>query len=253
MTKSEFYKALIEVQKSTGQGTTDFVIFKDAKLKIYLDEFIKEGLMRVVTIPFTHLPDSRYIVPTTGYCVWGYDDVCDKNTGWDLSFVRMFLGQTENITTGVKNTDANGYGDPYKMSLSEVLQDPIFMKGYSEWLDKNMDQLNIMLNLDETYKGPDASLSDDCIDWVMGREWYTSNETIRECINRSNDAGKNEDQIISLTKQMISLCSRSSKPEDEVKYVAELEEVKKVRSYRNDFEVLYSDRLDERIQDVIKK
>src|ERR1035437_7876038 len=100
MTKQEFYKEVISVQKKTGQGLSGIVKVMgtdSGKFTQYLDEFIEEGLIKACDTggSLRHPESNIFYMPSKGYNVWeddGTDDEYQRHKGRYLTFVRLYLG-----------------------------------------------------------------------------------------------------------------------------------------------------------------
>lgn len=196
MRKSEIYANTIGIHKRGGQGLSGIVGKMNKEIQEILDELVEEGHLKVNVDSYEHLPNDNWYSPVKGYTVW---DDPDKRA---LSFVRMFLGLTEEIFLNLPYTD--------------FIQNPVFMSSYSEWLIKNKEQLDIMLNLDEEYKGEDILFNEEEIEYIKSREWYTNNETITKCLELSKGTVSDFNKKIEVTKELISLYKRSGGYETEI-------------------------------------
>ena len=203
ITKSEVYKNLINIQKESGQGLSGIVkvLGDDSNLySKYLDELIQEGLVKACHTggSLGHYESNVFYMPTSGYNVWedeGTDGLYSHYKGRYLQFVRLYLG--------LVNMESRG---PLEPGLLTYLQDPDTMKDYSEWLSRNSEQLKVMTNLSSVYTGEDSEyLSSTYIEWIKGRGWYKENKSISECLYDSTNRLGKDNEIYSLSKQLISL------------------------------------------------
>ena len=120
MNKQEFYNAVVEIYKKTGQGVPGFVRTRlDPSV---IDELISEGKLKIVETKYNYLPNDEWICLTNVYCV--EEEIKDMRV---LSFMRVYL-----------NIDDLGLG----LKLNDVLSNENFMKEYNIWLEKNKEQLN---------------------------------------------------------------------------------------------------------------
>jgi hypothetical protein len=142
-TKEEFYKNFIEMQKLSGQGTSGIVKVQGGPVICeYLDEFIKEGLVIMMdTGGSLGDPESnRFYLPSKGYNVWQ-----EENTMASLECVRYYLAKLKD------------YNKPYKGDPFMGINDESFEEGgylyefYNEWLKRNKESLDEMMNLSEIY------------------------------------------------------------------------------------------------------
>ncbi len=213
MTKREIYEGAISIQKKSGQGLSGIVGQASFEVQELLDELVEEGSLKLVRNRNNYLPDDIWYFPTTGYCV--FEDFSDKRT---LGFVRMFLGDTEIFLNF-----------PY----TTFIQDPDYMKAYSDWLIKNKEQLDIMINLDEEYKGEDVLFTDKEIEDIKSREWFTDNKSVKDCLQESRNRVKELEEMISLNGRIITLYKQKGNSEKEIEECEKsIEDTKKQIKFR---------------------
>lgn len=208
MTKSEFYKNLINLHKKTGQGLSGIVKIKSSEITEYLDELIQDGLIKANdTGGSIGNPESNiFYTPTKGYNVWE-----GSNTTGNLLFVRIYLG--------VIPFEAEGLLQP---GLLHWLRDKDAMSKYTKWLEDNSDSLQEMLELDNYYEDKNETLQllEREINTLKGKRWYKENLLISECLKDSSTNGVSSDEeLVSINKKLIQLYK-----EDLNKYSKELEE-----------------------------
>ena len=124
MTRVEFYNAAVSVYEETGQGVPGFsrIHMPDG----IIEGLIKEGLLKSVITRYSHLPDDETLCITKGYCV---EEDINKSDLSALHYLRLYKGIEQELS---------GVGFP---DNAKLIQDPGFMKGYSEWLTKNHAKL----------------------------------------------------------------------------------------------------------------
>jgi len=197
--KGEFYSSMVRLHKKCGQGTSG-IVRMNVQYNSYMDELIEEGLMTVTHSggSIGHPESNQWYVPTGVYNVWqdeGTDGEYQKFKGRYLRFVRFFLGILEAEETRT------------------MLSSPEFMQKYAEWLERNKEALDTMINQDEAYPGSTV-LSNDVIQWAMEKKWYEENLPIKTCYKQSVEGMNSTDQqIISMTNELIDLYKKSGKPE----------------------------------------
>lgn len=224
MTKEEFYKEIIRVQKETGQGLSGIVKvmgIDSFNFSRWLDEFIEEGLVKVCeTGGSLGDPESnRYYMPTKGYNVWedeGTDGVYNRHKGRYLTFVRLYLGAMDKDPKEGRNEN-HKWLHP---SMVDCVQNSEFMGEYSKWLTRNEKALEEMVNLDDFYKAAKVEFSQEELDWIKSKEWYKKNKTISDCIKSSNKGMDDDMERISINKQLVNLYKD---PKVSSKYVSDLE------------------------------
>lgn len=255
MTKAEFYKSLIEIQKKSGQGLSGIVRIKSSEISRYLDELIEEGLVECYNDGGTmgHPDSNRWYIPTKGYNVW--KDGIENGEG-DTSFlkcVRLYLGQIEDKEEGERE-NIQKWLNP---SAEILLRNPGFMKIYSEWLTRNSEQLEIMLNLDDFYPGSGnvVTFTEEESEYIKSRAWYKDNKTIKECLNISEEVISDRKQIISLTYNLISLYKQKGNSVKEIKENTEkIEESEKEITFRKKLHRWFNEQdMNYNIQDVFGK
>ena len=214
MTKREIYEGAISIQKKCGQGLSGIVGKASYEVQCLLDELVEEGSLKVIVQHNNYLPDDIWYFPNTGYCVFEY--FSDKRA---LSFVRMFLGNTEDIFINL----------PY----TTFVQDPELMKAYSDWLIKNKEQLDIMINLDDEYKGEDVLFTNEEIVDIKSKEWFTDNKSVKECLQESRDRVGDLEETISLNERIITLYKQKGNSEKEIEECDKsIEDTKKQIKFR---------------------
>jgi len=143
MTKKEFYKAFIETQKNTGQGTSGIVkVYGGAEIEQYIKELIEEGLCIAMDTggSLGHPESNIFYLPAKGYNVWK-----EENSMASLECVRYFLAEDKE----------NYEGDPFIGINRNSFEDEEGMLHdfYKDWLTRNQADLDDMLSLSEEYEG----------------------------------------------------------------------------------------------------
>ena len=229
ITKSEVYAGLIKIQKSSGQGLSGIVkvMGESAHLfRQYLDELIDEGLVECHDGggSLGHPESNRWYMPTKGYNLWK-DGIENGHGGRHsdssfLTYVRFYLGAIEHDeepTYKDENTRNNArFLNP---SAQVLIQNPDFIKGYSKWLERNHEELEIMKNLDDFYDEPTPVITEDDINWIKTKSWYEKNKPISSCLELSVKAFDSDEEKLSINKQLVKLMKQSgdSKYDDELK------------------------------------
>ena len=143
MTKKEFYKALVNHQKLTGQGTSGIVrVQGGSTISQYIDELIEEGLCIMMDTggSLGHPESNRFYLPTKGYNVWE-----EKNSMASLECVRYYLAKLE-------NPDVIYKGDPFFGVTEGSFQvGGNLFDFYNEWLTRNQESLDEMMSLSDVY------------------------------------------------------------------------------------------------------
>ena len=143
--KDQFYKDFISMQKLSGQGTSGIVKFGGGPIiAAYLDEFIAEGLCIAEDTggSMGHPESNIFYLPSKGYNVWQ-----EKNSMASLECVRYYLAKIDKPN------------EPYEGDPFLGITDENFEKGgnlfefYNEWLERNKESLEEMLNLSDVYPG----------------------------------------------------------------------------------------------------
>ena len=126
MTKQELYTAIIAMQKECGQGTSGIVkTFGPPEVTTHMDELIAEGKIICCEAggSLGHPESNRFYCPTKGYNVWLDGGTQHGHAGVYLHHVKHFLGIAPDAFEGERN------------------------EGYEEWLEKNKEALDEMMNL----------------------------------------------------------------------------------------------------------
>lgn len=225
MTKTEVYSGLIDIQRKTGQGLSGIVTVMGETAHLfrkYLDELIEEGLVECYDSggSLGHPESNRWYMPTKGYNVWK-DGIENENSDTAyLTYVRFYLGQIDLDEEPEDREDLAKWLNP---SAQILIQNPDFIKGYSKWLKRNLEELEIMKNLDSFYDEPTIEFSEEEKEWIRTRGWYENNESVSNCLNKSLSAVDGDKERLKLTKELISLYRKS----DDVKYKKDLEDAEK--------------------------
>lgn len=198
ITKSVVYQALIDIHKKTGQGLSGIVKIKSGEYSDYLDELVNDGLVEGCHTggSLGHYESNVFYMPTKGYNVW------KDEKPQALTYVRIFLDITPKETLSV-----------FEPGLITYLQNPEFMKGYSEWLSENIVSLKEMLNLNDTLPldmnneivDEKTGLLITDIEWIKERDWYLENLTVSDCLKRSIEGLEKDIKIIELNKKLLAL------------------------------------------------
>lgn len=225
--KSEVYKSLIRIQKESGQGLSGIVkVMGDnsSKYRQYLDELIKEGLVKACHTggSLGDIESNIFYMPTKGYNVWedeGTDGQYNRHKGRYLHFVRLYLGLVKKVS------ESN-----FEPSLIDYLQNSELMKDYTEWLNRNQVALKEMLSLDDFYQEESIVLTDAETNWVKSRGWYKKDKLVSDCLKLSTD--NDDTEMLSLNRKLIDLYKQSEKS-NPGKYTDKLkeseEEIKRIQ------------------------
>ena len=142
-TKEEFYKNFIGMQKLSGQGTSGIVKVQGGPLiEEYLNELIKEELVIMMDAggSLGHPESNRFYLPSKGYNVWQ-----EENTMASLECVRYYLAKLEKPNKPYK-------GDPFLGINDESFEQGGYLSEfYTEWLKRNKESLDEMMNLSDVY------------------------------------------------------------------------------------------------------
>jgi hypothetical protein len=140
-TKEEFYKAFIETQKLTGQGTSGIVkVAGGPTIAKILDDLIEEGLCVAENTggSLGHPESNIFYMPSKGYNVWR-----EENSMAALECVRYYIAKQR----GEKYS-----GDRFlKIDESSFEEGGPFHEFYNNWLERNREELDVMMNLSDVY------------------------------------------------------------------------------------------------------
>jgi hypothetical protein len=139
-TKEKVYNELLNVHRQTGQGLSGIVRAMGSQapsIDKFLTELIAEGKVKCCESGCTlgHPESNRWYMPVIGYNVWedeGTDGKYNRYRGRYLNHVRKYLGIKE--SKDMFNTDSY-----FETEEGE--------KDYNEWLERNKEQLELMLNI----------------------------------------------------------------------------------------------------------
>lgn len=194
MTKSEVYSKVINAHKITGQGLPNITIkHTRPDVQNILDELVEEGSIRCTKIRILDEEHSFY------YAKEGYSTMDNLD---DLpSFMEIFLGVTEKIDN--------------MNPITYYLRKPDYMRRYCDWLEKNKEQLDIMLNLDDYYND-ETTFSEDEIKFFQSKSLIDYDKTIKECIKLCLEENGKNSEIISISNKLIKLYNEVNYPKEEI-------------------------------------
>lgn len=235
MTKAEVYKMVVDIQKESGQGLSGIVkLGNDPTVAGHLEELVEEGVvvMHDDGGSLGHPASNEWYMPAKGYNLWKDGEENAPSTasyrfrgGFFLNHVRLYLQCTE---------EDEGRSDNAKWlnpSTKMLVQDVDFMKQYSEWLERNKEELEIMTNLDDFYDEPVIELTDEEIKFVKSRSWYKDNKKVSECLKSSNKGKETDEEYIDVSNKLIRLYKEGGD-----KYQTDLEKtLKDVADVENKF------------------
>jgi len=225
-TKQEVYSSIIDIQKKTGQGLSGIVKIKSADYSRYIDELIEEGLVKACDTggSIGHPESNIFYVPTKGYNVWednGGEGIVGirQGPGKYLHFVRLYVG-------GLKFEDRKKLKDEQEElkhkfmnpTIYDYLRDPNQMKLYAAWLERNHEELEIMMNLDDYYKHPDISFTEEELNSIKDLKSYSENENVSTFLSKSIKHIDTVEEEISIIDRIITLCEN-----DKEKYKEKLD------------------------------
>lgn len=221
MSKSKVLNQIIDLTRKTGQGLSVTLMRKAApEMAETIDELIADGKLETYTQRYSYMDDDQWVVPKG--CYFAIRD--DENVSGALTFVRVYLGIYEPFMGA---------------TLNDLLRGATFMTEYSKWLVKNEKALIDMVNMTDVDEEDEATeLSDEIIEWVKTRGWYTDNNVVSECLSKSKgffDDGVNK-EILVRQKQLLKLYEGDDRyNEDAEKLRKEMEEDAKEVKYRTKF------------------
>lgn len=161
--KAELYNKIVDLYKATGQG---LIKLPQIESMDAFSELLEDGLVKVVTTPYTHLPDDVKICLTKGYCV--------EESGKDsrvLEYMRIYLNHEMIVEVG-----------KFNLTLKAAIQDVKLMEGYSKWLTENHEEISEIHNLEYLEDTSDI-LSDETLEYLKTRGFFKENETVAKSIN----------------------------------------------------------------------
>lgn len=260
MGKAEVYKTLIDMQKKHGQGLSGIVtvLGKDANyFRQYLDELIDEGLVECYDGggSLGHPESNKWYLPTVGYNMWkdGNENApdtasCISRGSYFLNYIRLYLQCT---------VEDEGRSDNQKWlnpSSKMLLQNVDFMKSYVVWLERNKEQLDIMVNLDDFYGGSKVEFTGDEIEHVKSLSWFKENKNISECLEVSMGVISNRKEAIELSNRLIEIYSKLDNYDLIEETKQKIEDDVKVIEFRKKLNRWFGDQEgDLKIQDVFDK
>jgi hypothetical protein len=202
MNKIELYNKIVEIYKKTGQGTPKFIETKIGSEPI--EDLINDGLIKIVTEPFNHLPDNVTICLTKGYCV---EEDLSKGDHSALTYMRIYLNIDPVIQIGGN-----------VLTLKDAIQDSDWMDGYSKWLHKNKDKLAEISTIEKLDESNLPGLSEELVEYIKTLKWYEDNQIVSVCLDKMNKATNDIIREFSIYNELVSLKKISNAKSDVKKY-----------------------------------
>lgn len=132
--KKYIYNALLSIVQEHGQGLPILAMVEEGQKICH--ELVADGLCKIVTIKFNHIPDDVKLCLTKGYCV--EDEMKIEENGHDpLTFVRYYLGQEELFGSLFPNKDHRKEFEANEAAIGR----------YNIWLAANKEKLEELKNL----------------------------------------------------------------------------------------------------------
>lgn len=133
-TPLKLYNIIVDSTKKTGQGIPMFLI-----LKLYdediVDSMISKGYLVKYTQEFKYLDDDEVL------CIKGVYNPESELDSYSLQFIRKWLGIDQTQDFPFTNFKDKTPQEAYEY-WEEITKDE-----YKEWVEKNMDGLNAIKNL----------------------------------------------------------------------------------------------------------
>lgn len=260
MTKAEVYKMVIDMQRKSGQGCSGIVkLGNDPSVAGHLDDLVEEGLIKACHTggSLGHPETNIFYMPTKGYNVWEDDDgEYSRHKGKYLRFVRFYLGvydfRVANETGDEQEDLKRKWLNP---TMFDYIRDPDLMKSYAEWLERNKEELEIMINLSDFYPGAGVTFTDQEKEEIKSRSWYEENKKISDCLRDSESRVSNRKEFIRLSKQILELYERKGDSQKEIDTTkVEIEEAEKEILFRKKLHSWFNEQdMNANIQDVFGK
>lgn len=236
MNKAELYNKIVDIYKKTGQGTAGFI-----RMKIgsdIIDELIEDGLIKSVVQTYSYLPNDEWLCLTKGYCV-------EENDHSALSFMRMYMKINPIFELG-----------KIVFTLEDAFNNPDYVKGYNEWLEKNKEKLDEIKDIQYLQTDNLPELNSDVTEYLKSRRWYKENELISKCLFDLTETDVNNEKQLSIYEELIKLENMPSVRErytDALKeHIKERDELKKEMKIRSKIKNwLLSKNQNEKIQSFI--
>jgi hypothetical protein len=188
MNKGELYSKILKIYRESGQGTSGYIL-TNSEVNDLVEELVEDGLVKIVTVSYNHLPDDKWICPTKGYCVEESGDTTN------LSYMRLYVGLDMLIDLG----------DVMKFSSKDAIKDPEFMTGYCEWLNKNKLKLKEIDSIKDEVIDSKVVLSDTEKEYLKSRGWFEKNLTIKESLIKMKNGDDVLQEKIGILNQLIHL------------------------------------------------
>lgn len=204
MTKAEVYEKTIEIYKETGQGLSGIIKLGSEKAySKYLDELVEEGSLVVCDTggSLGHPESSRWYMPTKGYNLWTDGD----NSILNLHFVRFYL-------------DILPSNKSYKFEVTKdmIIENADNYAMYSEWLNRNYKELEIMRNLDTSYTPIYFELNTRELEYIKNCKFYNDGKNVSDFIEYNDEMIKRIKEKNEIINKLIKLYQTSDKYKEDL-------------------------------------
>lgn len=210
MTKREIYNGLVGLYQKTGQGAPKY-IFGSNMNKI--NELINEGLVKIVTIPYNHLPDDVMVCLTNVYCTEEYPKTMA------LQYMRLYLDcpVEHHIFKTEKDDNYDKWVNENKLLLEKIPNTPLYVDN---------DVISVTNDI-ESYN--------DIITFIKDKKHYIENKTIVECVEINNIRTTELNELIKLTNEILSLYNmkKDKSENDDIKITENKIELEKYKTELN--------------------
>lgn len=191
----EVYKSTINIHKQTGQGLSSIVCVKSSMYKNSLEQLQEMGLVikeRVMNTSIGHPESNFFWFPTKGYRPTK-DKYFEDDFDTSLFYIRKYLGISKE-------------SDILRAISCNVLSDD----KYKEWLEVNIDDINVMLSLDvsDISEGNILNLYSKHIDVIKSSLPYEKNYSIDKSISYFREKSDISSQLIDQYNMLLRIGTR---------------------------------------------
>jgi hypothetical protein len=239
MTKTEFYNSLVNLYLKTGQGAP-YLLFKNKmgeKFDFIINSLKEEGLIKLITQRYNHLPDDIWVCLTKGYCV-------EEGNTEELLLFRYYLG----ILDEDDKTTKSGFS--LSAGSNKIRQSPELIEKYLNWLTTNQDKLQEIKTIKNLIL--DNKVGENLKNFIKNKSWFKENKNNEEILRINNQKISKLQKQKNILKELIPLERKSEKYVNSVvKHENELIDVDKELLLRKELNMFLEQNKDKKISELV--
>jgi len=239
MTKTEFYNSLVNVYLKTGQGVP-YLLFKNKmgeKFDFIINSLKEEGLIKLITQRYNHLPDDIWVCLTKGYCP-------EEGNTEDLLLFRYYLG----ILDEDDKTTKSGFS--FSAGSKKIRQSPELIEKYFNWLKTNQEKLAEIKTIKKVVL--DNKIGENLKNFIKNKSWFKENKNNLEILRINNQKISKLEKQKNILQELIPLERKSEKYKNSViKHENELTDIDNELLLRKELNMFLEQNKDKNIQELL--